>query len=136
MRKLAVVFLAMVLAGSVAVVQADDSVTLAWTPPTHRVENLDCAQVGEVLTPTEALSLEHTLSYRVKGTTPWENNIETGSAITWAVLLSGYEVTYEFVVGSRFPGGEILCVSGMLEYTTAPNLNPPGPCSAFTATKN
>ena len=136
MKKLAVAFLVLVLTGGVAVVQADDSVTLAWTPPTHRVENLDCMQQGEVLTPAEALSLEHTLSYRVKGAELWENNIETGSAITWTLLLQGYAVTYELVVGSRFPAGEILCVSAMLEYTTAPNLNPPGACSAFTASKN
>jgi len=113
---------------------AEDTVQLAWDPPTHRVANGDCAQVGETLTPAEVTSLEYTLSYRIKGMGAAWTNVDT-IANSAQVTLPGYSVTYEMSVGARFPGGTILCASDLLEYTTRANTNPPGGCSAFTATR-
>lgn len=114
-----------------ASLMADDTVTMQCDPPTHRVSNNDCGIVGALLTAEEVASLEYTFSYRQKDSGAEWTNIDTTSPST-IVTLTGYNTTYEVSVGARFPGESILCSTPLVEFTTSPNTNPPGPCSAFT----
>ena len=133
MKKMLVVVLALVLTGGV--VYADDSALVAWDAPTHRTgPDNDCLTQGNALTQAEIDSLEYTLSYRVKGTTDWTSVDTVIPSAT--VDLPGYEVTYEMITGARFPGGSIVCVTNVVEHTTAPDTAPPGACTDPVVTVN
>jgi hypothetical protein len=126
LRKLLISLSVFLLTGGVA--YAQESVTLAWDAPTHRIQNGDCNQIGTPLTQAEVASLEYTLSFRPNGSTnPWTNVDVTEPTAT--VLLQGYSIEYIFSVGARLPGGEIVCVSDPVFHTTGPDTNPPGSCT-------
>jgi len=124
MRKLMVVLGVLFLTGGIA--YAQQSVLVKWDPPTHRIQG-DCNTLGTPLTQAEVDSLEYTLSYRAKGQTEWTNIDLTEPE--HRLSLSGYSITYQFATGARFPGGEIVCPTNIVEFTTKPDVSPPGQCS-------
>lgn len=107
---------------------AGETVQLGWDPPTNRVLNNDCDQVGDPLTPAEVANLQYILSYRIKDSGAVWTNVETIEPT--ATLDLSYSTTYEASVGAHWPGGEVLCATELVEFTTG--VGPaPGPCSAF-----
>ena len=133
MKKILILTAILLLVGGISLSYADDLVQLACDPPTHRIANDDCNQMGSPITPAEAATLEYTLSYRVKDSgSEWTNVDEPAPTAT--VNLLGYEVTYELTMGARWPGGTIVCTSPLLEHTTAPDTAEPGPCTNLRKT--
>lgn len=111
---------------------AQSMVILEWGPPTHRTGvdaegNPNCEEEGAALTPEDTANLLYTVSYRIKGANEWVNE----DSITPTITLSlPYGETFQATVGAHWPGGSVICATGILEFTTS--FGPPaGPCSAF-----
>ncbi len=106
--------------------QTAPSLDTTWDPPTHRISNSDCNQVGAVLTAAEIATLQYSVSYREKGATTWIN-LESP---TNSLLIPGlkYSTTYQITVGAHFAGTTAFCATEITEFVTgvAP---PPAACT-------
>ena len=121
MKKIAIFTIVLLLTGGLGLSYAEETITLAWDAPTHRIANDDCDQQGTALTPEEIASLTYTLSYRVSGSSdPWTNVAST---------IPTTSVEYVLAVGASLPEGEVACSSDPILHKTGPNPNPPGSCS-------
>lgn len=122
------------LAGLLGVmsVRADNAtVQLDWTPPTHKIANMDCNQNGSALTPDDLARIEYTLEYRVQGAGTWTAVEGPPPAVIGAL---DHNTVYEFRVGAHWPGGTVLCYTDVLTHDTGDEPEP-NQCTGLTATQ-
>lgn len=130
MKKAILFAIILVLMGGVSLAGAL-VVTVEWDPPTTRIANNVCTEIGTPLTPEEIMGLQYTVKYRVKGTTDW-TIVEVGAP---RIALTGlaYSTTYVLTSTAHFVGGPATCPSDVFTFTT-PAAPPPGGCKGHRVT--
>ena len=126
MRKTVIVAAVLLLLSVTPWAVGAGTVQIAWDPPTHRIVGNDCSTQGDAITTAEAMLVEYTFSYRVKGTQAWTNVEATQPTVTLESL--PYNTIYQCSVGAHWPGETALCATGLVEFTTGIG-PPPGNCS-------